>query len=141
VKQVLDHYGADDKDYVWYKINICTIWTVDGRLNVLIFDPLSLVKRRLSPIIETATVLALKDPYWFYAKALEEVVKFQDEAVWTIRTLVRNTELVGQSFRKARLPLYLHAMVHRDERLPLFLIPIILGSMMSQDTQPMSQRL
>jgi hypothetical protein len=86
----------DNKNYIWYKINILTKWTRDGKMSIMVFDAPSVVKARFGArILESISSRELVDPYWFHIKVFEHVVQLQDASVWAIRDLVRATESVS----------------------------------------------
>lgn len=57
--------------------------------------------RIFNAVLENIEPETSDEPYWFHAKILDEVVQFQDDAVWAIRDLVRQTELVHCLISKA----------------------------------------
>jgi hypothetical protein len=100
VKQLLDKPNdADQKDYVWYKINLFTRWLPNGTTNILIFDLKSVIKSKFpNDILDDFDDEVLRDPYWFHLRVFEQLVHLQDEAVWAIRDQVRAAELVSLAF-------------------------------------------
>jgi hypothetical protein len=61
---------------------------------VLVFDPRPAIKERLpDPRLNISVASDFSYPYWVHTLFVEEVVRLQDEAVWAIRTLVRNIEV------------------------------------------------
>jgi hypothetical protein len=95
VKQTLESASQGQKDYVWYKFNIFTHWTLEtNRSIILVFDPRPAVKDRLpSPLLDSIELGDMSDPYWIHALFAEDLVRLQDEAVWGIRNLVRKIEV------------------------------------------------
>jgi hypothetical protein len=94
-KQMLDHPRADGKDYAWYKVNVYTRWWPKGRNLVIIFDPPPALRMRLpTPMLGEIDSIPTHDPYWIHLRFLEELVRIQDASVWSLRDLVRKTELV-----------------------------------------------
>lgn len=83
------------KGYIWYKFNIFTRWISSTNQSiVLVFDPRPAVKERLlSPLLDSSDLCDVNDPYWIHAIFAEEVLRLQDEAVWSVRNLVRTTEI------------------------------------------------
>jgi len=90
-----------------------------------VFDPRSKVKERvLSSLRESSDASDSTEPYWMHSLFTEEIVRLQDESVWGIRNLVRQTE-VERTTSKAPNPNYLrlhdnarHA-IHVSETLEL----------------------
>jgi membrane protein implicated in regulation of membrane protease activity len=95
VKQTLENVPAGQRDYLWYKFNIFTRWIPStNQTIVLVFDPRLAVKERLpSPLLDSLDPSDFSDPYWIHTLFAEEVVRLQDNAVWSIRNLVRKTEI------------------------------------------------
>ena len=95
VKQTFEDTHRGEKDYVWYKFNIFTCWTLKtNRSIVLVFDPRPAIKDRLpSPLLDSCEMSDITDPYWIHALFAEELVRLQDDAVWGIRNLVRKIEV------------------------------------------------
>lgn len=92
---MLDYSATNGKDYDWYKVNVFTRWWPTGRNLVIIFDPpLALRMRFPTPMLDGTDSIPTHDPYWIHLRILEELVKIQDESVWSIRNLVRQRELV-----------------------------------------------
>jgi hypothetical protein len=97
VKQFLNEPSlVDQKDYVWYKINLYARWLPDGTTNILIFDLKNVIKSRFpDEILSDFDEEVLRDPYWFHLRVFEQLFHLQDEAVWAIRDQVRGVELVS----------------------------------------------
>jgi hypothetical protein len=95
VKQAFETVPQGEKDYVWYKFNIFTCWTLNtNRSIILAFDLRPAIKGRLpSPLLDAIEIGDMIDPYWIHAIFAEELVRLQDEAVWGIRNLVRKIEV------------------------------------------------
>ncbi|KAH7064322.1 hypothetical protein BKA63DRAFT_525191 [Paraphoma chrysanthemicola] len=96
VKQTHEATPKGQKDYIWYKFNIFVRWIAATKQTVLlIFDPTPAVRKRLLRAdLYKVDVIARNDPYWIYSILLEELVDLQDKAVWGIRNIVRQTELL-----------------------------------------------
>lgn len=94
VKQTLQNVPEGQKDYLWYKFSVFTRWISNTNQSILVvFDPRPAVQARLpSPLLDSVNAADFSNPYWIHALFLEEVVRLQDEAVWGIRNLVRETE-------------------------------------------------
>ncbi|KAH7075152.1 hypothetical protein FB567DRAFT_184700 [Paraphoma chrysanthemicola] len=109
VKQTHEASPKGQKDYTWYKFNIFVRWIAATKQTVLlIFDPKRAVKERLLRAdLYNVDAIARNDPYWIYGILLEELVDLQNTAVWGIRNLVRQTELV-RSTSGAPQPEFLH---------------------------------
>ncbi|POR32280.1 Uncharacterized protein TPAR_07505 [Tolypocladium paradoxum] len=100
--------GDKKKEYYWPKLNVFSRWYKTRRHTaVIIFDA-----DKLRDDVDSDTLrdnftryLAnsmdpkeLQDPFWIYPRLIEEVVKLQDEAVWSIRDRVRETEKKRQTW-------------------------------------------
>jgi Mg2+ and Co2+ transporter CorA len=111
VKQVSAE-AAGAIDYGWYKLNVFTAWhRHTGRTMVSVFDaPPSAKEVILHRLLCGLHVELLGDPFWMYARLVEEVVSLQDRAVWAIRDRVRATE--NQRWAEWQKPdyIYLHDM-------------------------------
>lgn len=101
VKQTFQNIPSGQKDYLWYKFNVFTRWIPSTNNSiVVVFDPRPAVKDRLpSPLLDSLDTTDLSDPYWIHTAFAEEVIRLQDEAVWGIRNLVRQTETERGSSR------------------------------------------
>ena len=95
IKQTFEDAPKGQKNYLWYKFNIFTRWISNtNRSIIVVFDPRPAVKERLpSPLLGSLDLLDVRDPYWIHALFAEEVLRLQDEAVWSVRNLVRKTEI------------------------------------------------
>ncbi|KAJ5999968.1 hypothetical protein N7481_000377 [Penicillium waksmanii] len=81
----------EDLQYDWSKANTFTRWITHTNQTALIyFDPTHRLTQ--TPDLEEESPDILKDPFWTYAHMLEEIVKLQDSAVWSIRDHVRALE-------------------------------------------------
>lgn len=76
--------------YEWHKINVFTQWFSDPQQMVaVVFDaPGSLVERMPHPLLDNPA----QDPFWIHTRILEEVIRLQDIAVWSVRGHVRAAE-------------------------------------------------
>ncbi|KAF2489984.1 hypothetical protein BU16DRAFT_447140, partial [Lophium mytilinum] len=82
--------------YAWHKFNIFTQWMESTKQTViLLFDPHRDIKvpllNHLSHKLYSSTV---EVPYTMHVYFLEELVRLQNDAVWSIRDLVRNAEKI-----------------------------------------------
>lgn len=95
IKQTFQNVAKGQKDYLWYKFNVFTRWVSSTNQSIiLVFDPRPAVKERLpSPLLDSSDPSDVNDPYWIHSLFAEEVVRLQDDAVWGIRNLVRQTEI------------------------------------------------
>ncbi|KND93003.1 hypothetical protein TOPH_02380 [Tolypocladium ophioglossoides CBS 100239] len=90
------------KAYYWPKLNVFSRWYKTRRHTaVIVFDPDKLrddveadtLRDNFTRCLENSMdPKELEDPFWIYPRLVEEVVKLQDEAVWSIRDRVRETE-------------------------------------------------
>jgi len=101
MKQVLQHYLPDGKDYVWYNVNVLSTWQPGGKNAIISFDTHDFLKPKiLSFLLNTQS--PKNDPYWVHSSFLQEVASMQDEAVWSVRDFVRNTETVSDDIGRSR---------------------------------------
>ena len=102
---MVGHSTEDKKDYVWHKVNVFTRWWPTGRYIVINFDaPPALRMRFPSLLFDEPNSTSTHDPYWIHLRFLEELVALHDTSVWSIRDLVRDTELVhGTCFARSLL--------------------------------------
>src|SRR3954454_1228883 len=92
---MLEHQPVGKKDYAWHKMNIFTRWWPTGRNIIISFDTPPLLRMRFpTPLLEDLDSTSIHDPYWIHLRFLEELVALHDDSVWSIRNLVRQTELV-----------------------------------------------
>lgn len=86
---------------MWYKINMFVQWEASsGKTVVIIFDPPEDLGQRLpGMILNNLQAKTLMDPFWIYPCILEDIVEIQNQSVWFIRTLVRDTEKARESTR------------------------------------------
>jgi hypothetical protein len=90
---MLKNAGPDGKDYLWYKFNVFTRWLPGGQTVAVIFDLRDEIKQTvLEAIFQLKGKTLFNDPYWIHTCLIEQVVHLQDDSVWSIRDLVRETE-------------------------------------------------
>ncbi|KAK7417092.1 hypothetical protein QQZ08_011751 [Neonectria magnoliae] len=85
---------TEEHKHEWSKFNIFTRWIASSHQTiVLVFDPLKPLRERFpSPILDHPDKDRLIDPFWIHARLLDDLVRLQDTAVWTIRTQIRTAE-------------------------------------------------
>ncbi|KAK7419057.1 hypothetical protein QQX98_003559 [Neonectria punicea] len=85
---------TEENKHEWYKFNIFTRWIASSQQTiVLVFDPVKPLRERFpSPILDNPDQDRLSDPFWIHARLLDDLVRLQDTAVWTIRTHIRTAE-------------------------------------------------
>ncbi|KPM45171.1 hypothetical protein AK830_g1382 [Neonectria ditissima] len=85
---------TEENKHQWYKFNIFTRWIASSQQTiVLVFDALAPIRDRFpSPLLDNPDKDRLNDPFWIHARLLDDVVRLQDIAVWTIRTHIRTAE-------------------------------------------------
>lgn len=106
----LELFELEDKkkEYYWPKLNVFSRWYKSPRHTaVIVFDPDKL-RDGVDPdtlrdnitrcLVSSLDPKELQDPFWIYPRLAEEVVRLQDEAVWSIRDRVRETEKKRQSW-------------------------------------------
>ncbi|RBQ76343.1 hypothetical protein VDGD_00871 [Verticillium dahliae] len=86
--------GKEKIHHAWYKINVVVRWSATpNQTVVLIFDaPKELEQRLPRPLLEPVTRELLRDPFLIHLCLAEEVVRVQNDAVWSLRTYVRDLE-------------------------------------------------
>ncbi|CAG8313000.1 unnamed protein product [Penicillium salamii] len=89
--------------YHWSKINLFTRWSEATRqTGILLFDP---IHEDSTPLFNP-NLAQLDDPFWMYIDILGEVVRFQEDSVWSIRNHVRDIEEVKRPADKKPKPNY-----------------------------------
>jgi len=88
----------DQKDYknpyYWYKINMFVCWD-KNRTVIFVFDAperLRAQNKIVDIILADLKPQMLDDPFWMYPCVLDNVVEVQNEAVWDMRTQIRDKE-------------------------------------------------
>ncbi len=94
IKQIVKQPLPNEKDYRWYKFNIFTRWFPNGESIILSFDTPPVLRPQILQMLDHGT--PKQDPYWVHLKFLHEMVALQDQAVWSVRNVVRETELVSR---------------------------------------------
>jgi Mg2+ and Co2+ transporter CorA len=111
------------KNYAWYKQNIFTHWLAQTQQTfVIIFDPHKDIEKPLRHwLLDSFPATSACHPFETHTYLLQELVRFQDEAVWSIRDLVRGSETKRDSYRLKASYLYLHEVarhaIHVSETL------------------------
>ncbi|KAI1374354.1 hypothetical protein F4677DRAFT_461415 [Hypoxylon crocopeplum] len=83
-----------DIQYRWLKLNLFTRWIKPRKMVILAFDPVGIIQDRLfGMLLQRLGREELHDPYWPYTRILEELVALQGTTVWSLRDLIRTTEL------------------------------------------------
>lgn len=93
IVKIFDH-KISNKEYIWYKINMFVNWEASsGKTAVLVFEPPGDLQEKLpGMILDNLQPKTLMDPFWIYPFILEDIVEIQNRSVWSIRTMVRDTE-------------------------------------------------
>lgn len=87
-------FKGDVAGYEWHKFNIFSCWLAPSHRTILLmFDMSQLAGRLPSLLQDAAETNSLCDPFWIYPALMDEVVSLQDEAVWAIRTQIRQVEI------------------------------------------------
>ncbi|KAF2650729.1 hypothetical protein K491DRAFT_782420 [Lophiostoma macrostomum CBS 122681] len=124
------------KNYAWYKQNIFTHWVARTRQTfVIIFDPHEAIGSPLKDsMLDSFPETAASHPFEAHTYLLQELVSFQDKAVWSIRDLVRGTETKRSSYRLKASYFRLHEVarhaIHVSETLSVAVST--LGTMMHE---------
>ncbi|KAI1087130.1 hypothetical protein F5B19DRAFT_88679 [Rostrohypoxylon terebratum] len=67
---------------------------IPGKMVIIAFDPVPIIKEWLClPFMEQLNDKELQDPYWPYTHILGHLVSLQGTSVWSVRNLIRSTEL------------------------------------------------
>ncbi|KAI1101737.1 hypothetical protein F4804DRAFT_289169 [Jackrogersella minutella] len=83
-----------DIHYRWLKFNLFTRWIESGRMVIVAFDPVDIVREGLcESLLQNISQDELQDPFWPYIRILEELVSLQGTSIWSLRNLIRTTEL------------------------------------------------
>ena len=94
------------ENYQWNKINIFTRWFPSTKQTiVIVFDaPPLLIRERIPHLMFSPDSSHLSDPFWVYKDILQEAVRLQDIAVWSLRTRVRDLEKKRERREEIRKP-------------------------------------
>ncbi|KAI2464729.1 hypothetical protein F4781DRAFT_411966 [Annulohypoxylon bovei var. microspora] len=93
-KNSRDKADKPDIHYGWLKFNIFTRWVTPGKMVILAFDPVDKIQEWLcSEFLQYLSQEELQDPYWPYTRILEQLVSLHGTSVWSLRNLIRTTEL------------------------------------------------
>jgi len=97
--------------YTWYKFNVFSRWDFSTKqTKILVFNPHKDIKADiLSRIFNDLPNAPIDDPFKVHVCFLEYHVHLQNDAVWAIRDLVRDTE-------KKRDALYGTPDVHQNDK-------------------------
>lgn len=80
-------------EYHWPKLNVFSRWRqATSHTTVVVFDADKLGERAANRPLSDIDPQQLHDPFWIYRHLVQEMVRVQDEAVWKIRNVVRETE-------------------------------------------------
>jgi len=101
MKQVLKHFLPSGKDYIWYNVNVLSVWQPGGKNAIVSFDTQDFLKPKILSFLLNGQ-LSKNDPYWIHSSLLQEVASMQDQAVWSIRDFVRGTEQVSDAIGWSR---------------------------------------
>ncbi|KAB5515651.1 hypothetical protein GE09DRAFT_576746 [Coniochaeta sp. 2T2.1] len=95
--------------YEWLKIDFVSRWIARTKQTaIIVFDaPPLLVERLPTLLVDGLGCWELGHPFWVHARLLREIAILQDQAVWTIRDKVRETERTRTSEHKPA-PNYRH---------------------------------
>lgn len=94
VKQVAASGGVNQHDYEWYEMGFFTRWTSSGGQIIFCFDvPQTLHDRLQTHFLSPSTMPKLSDVYSLHVVIIDEMIKLFDKSVWSLRDIVRVTEL------------------------------------------------
>lgn len=81
------------QNYDWHQINLFTRWLPQTKqLLIVLFDATPYLEERIPQVLAHPEKDHLADPFWVYSRLFTEVARFEDEAVWAMRDLVRHKE-------------------------------------------------
>ena len=95
VKQIGTGGGANQHAYEWYEMGFFTRWTSKGGHVLFCFDiPLILRDRLKTLFLPPSITPKLSDLYSPHMLVIDEIIKLFDASVWSLRDIVRATEMV-----------------------------------------------
>lgn len=87
--------GANQYDYYWFEMTFFTRWTTPGGHTVLCLDvPDAALARLQALFLSPSKTLDLSDIYSPHLVIVDEIIRLFDISVWSLRNIVRTTELV-----------------------------------------------
>ena len=87
--------GANQHVYEWYEMGFFTRWTSKGGQILFCFDiPLMLRDHLQTLFLSPSTLPKLPDIYSPHVLVIDEIIKLFDRSVWSLRDIVRATEMV-----------------------------------------------
>ncbi|KAI1458176.1 hypothetical protein F4805DRAFT_457089 [Annulohypoxylon moriforme] len=107
--------ARSDIHYRWLKFNIFTRWVMPDKMVIFAFDPVDIIEEWLrEEFLQHLNPEELENPFWPYTRILEELVSLQGTSVWSLRNLIRTTELSPlRDHRNARhKPKYNYTRLH-----------------------------
>ena len=82
-------------DYEWYEMSFFTRWISPGGQIIFCFDvPQTLHDSLQTHFLSPSTTPKLFDVYSLHVVVIDEIIKLVDKSVWSLRDIVRLTELV-----------------------------------------------
>jgi len=107
IKQTADRGGSIE--YGWHKLNVFVKWSKHrNQIVLVVFDASRVVADRVPDVVlKDINIQQLHDPFWIYPRLLELIVRFQNQAVWAIRGLVRMLEK-NRVYSQRPEPDYIH---------------------------------
>ena len=95
VKQIGTGEGANQHAYEWYEMGFFTRWTSKGGHVLFCFDIPLILRHRLETLfLSPWTTPKLSDLYSLHVLVIDEIIKLFDTSVWSLRDIVRATEMV-----------------------------------------------
>lgn len=87
--------GANQNVYEWYEIGFFTKWTSKGGHVLFCFDNPLILRDRLKTLFLSPLITPkLSDIYSPHVLVIDEIIKLFDRSVWSLRDVVRATEMV-----------------------------------------------
>ncbi|KAI9896348.1 hypothetical protein N3K66_008520 [Trichothecium roseum] len=85
---------AGNNEYEWHKHNVFLRWNkATHHTLILILDASHHLQQQLfSKLLDGVGSHVIPDPMWFLVPLTEDLVQLQDQAVWALRTKIRNME-------------------------------------------------
>ena len=96
IKQPTSSTGITNRIFVWHKISFFARWISPGLVTVLCFNlqPTTIESFQLV-LKDTINSTNLCDPYSYFIPLISEVSSLFDTSIWSMRDIVRFTELVS----------------------------------------------
>lgn len=95
VKQLVARGVVEQQEYRWYEMGFFTKWISPGSQIAFCLDvPQTLCGSLQTLFLSPSTAPKISDIYWLHAVIIDEIIRLYDKSVWSLRDIIRVTELV-----------------------------------------------